>query len=249
MLKNYGLSVKLQFSRFNLVVLNFRTIVRGFLKDFAQPVMDIGDRIVNATVELYDQISKDLLPTPEKSHYIFNLRDLSKCVQGILQADSGVIREAKQMLRLFYHECLRVFHDRLINLEDKSYFYRLLSDICSRTFSDEVLQLPENEEIIQHPPMLLFGDFLIFGTEKQDRLYEEITNIDKTKLVLQEYLEDYCITTAKEMNIIFFMDAVEHLCRLARILRSDRGNGLLVGVGGMGKQSLTKLASHMNGYP
>lgn len=50
------------------------------------------------------------------------------------------------------------------------------------------------------------------------------------------------------MQIIFFMDAIEHVCRLARILRSERGNGLLVGVGGMGKQSLTKLASHLNGY-
>lgn len=50
------------------------------------------------------------------------------------------------------------------------------------------------------------------------------------------------------MKIIFFMDAIEHVCRLARILRSERGNGLLVGVGGMGKQSLTKLASHLNGY-
>lgn len=210
--------------------------------------MDMGDRIVNATVELYDKIAKDLLPTPEKSHYIFNLRDLSKCVQGILQADSGVIREPSQMLRLFYHECLRVFHDRLINLEDKSYFYRLLCDICSSTFSDPVLHLPDNEVIIQNPPTLLFGDFLVFGSEKKDRLYEEITDLEKTKNVLQEYLEDYCITTTKEMSLIFFMDAVEHLCRLARILRSDRGNGLLVGVGGMGKQSLTKLASHMNGY-
>ena len=59
----------------------------------------MGDKLVNAAVELYTKISNDLLPTPEKSHYIFNLRDLSKCVQGILQADSGVIREPKQMLR------------------------------------------------------------------------------------------------------------------------------------------------------
>ena len=34
------------------------------------------------SVEIYMRMSTDLLPTPAKSHYIFNLRDLSKCVQG-----------------------------------------------------------------------------------------------------------------------------------------------------------------------
>lgn len=68
------------------------------------------------------------------------------------------------------------------------------------------------------------------------------------KSMLQDYLEDYQFSVGKEMGMIFFTDAIEHACRLARILRSERGNGLLVGVGGMGKQSLTKLASHVNGY-
>ena len=35
------------------------------------------------SVEIYGRLSTDLLPTPAKSHYIFNLRDLSKCIQGI----------------------------------------------------------------------------------------------------------------------------------------------------------------------
>ncbi|KAL7297685.1 hypothetical protein TKK_0009351 [Trichogramma kaykai] len=227
----------------------FRSIMRGFLKDFAQPVVDIGDRVVSAAVEIYGRIAEDLLPTPEKSHYIFNLRDLSKCIQGILQADSGVVREAKHLLRLFYHECLRVFHDRLINSQDKTYFYRLLSGICSTTFSDAVLELPEtDEELMANPPLLLYGDFLEFGAPPDKRLYEEIVDLDRTRVVLQDYLDDYCVQTSKDMSLIFFLDAIEHLCRLARILRSERGNGLLVGVGGMGKQSLTRLASHMNGY-
>lgn len=64
----------------------------------------------------------------------------------------------------------------------------------------------------------------------------------------QDYLMDFNLVTSKEMRLIFFMDAIEHICRLARLLRAERGNGLLVGVGGMGKQSLTKLGAHLNGY-
>ncbi|CAG2068914.1 unnamed protein product, partial [Timema podura] len=71
--------------------------MRGFLEDFSPAVQDIGDSIVNASVEIYDRIAKDLLPTPAKSHYVFNLRDLSKCIQGVLQADSGTMREAQEM--------------------------------------------------------------------------------------------------------------------------------------------------------
>lgn len=181
-----------------------------------------------------------MLPTPDKSHYIFNLRDLSKCIQGILQASSLHYNMEIQILRLFYHETTRVFHDRLINEEDKNIFKQLMRSVCVEHFNRPVYHDTE-------PPML-YGDFMIFGKARADRIYEEIKDHKKLESILMDYVEDYNIVTGKRMNLILFQDALEHAVRLARLLRSDRGNGLLVGVAGMGKQSLTKLAAHVNEY-
>ncbi|XP_026011535.1 dynein heavy chain 6, axonemal-like [Astatotilapia calliptera] len=67
-----------------------------------------------------------------KSHYVFNLRDLSKCVQGILQCEPSQVRDKTQIFRLFCHECQRVFHDRLINTQDKTYFNTIICEMASK---------------------------------------------------------------------------------------------------------------------
>jgi len=62
----------------------FQAILHGFFSDFPQAVRQCADPIVQAASEIYCRMSTDFLPTPAKSHYVFNLRDLSKCVQGQL---------------------------------------------------------------------------------------------------------------------------------------------------------------------
>lgn len=69
------------------------------MEDFVPEVSCLGDNIVNAAVDVYLKICAELLPTPAKSHYVFNLRDLSKSMQGVLQADAAYMRSPQAMLR------------------------------------------------------------------------------------------------------------------------------------------------------
>ena len=64
--------------------------------------------------------------------------------------------------------------------------------------------------------------------------------------ILDEYLDDYNQINTAQMKLVLFLDAVRHVCRIARIVRQPLGNALLLGVGGSGRQSLTRLAAHMS---
>lgn len=56
----------------------FTVLLGFFLKRATDPVKDILGSIVEGVLYIYDTVRKELLPTPSKSHYTFNLRDISK---------------------------------------------------------------------------------------------------------------------------------------------------------------------------
>lgn len=65
---------------------------------------------------------------------------------------------------------------------------------------------------------------------------------------LVDYMMQYNSQNPKQMNLVFFKDAITHLSRVCRVLRQPRGNSLLIGVGGSGRQSMTRMASSIQGY-
>jgi len=77
----------------------FTSILDGFLEEFPRNIANLSTEVVEASVEVYLRISEGLLPTPTKSHYVFNLRDLSKTIQGVLQADFVTIPDPTHLYR------------------------------------------------------------------------------------------------------------------------------------------------------
>ena len=82
----------------------FDTIVSNSLSKFTEDVRDLSKSVVQATIAVYQKVSAGLLPTPSKSHYTFNLRDLAGVFQGMLSASPRRVTTVPGFLRLWIHE-------------------------------------------------------------------------------------------------------------------------------------------------
>lgn len=155
-------------------------------------------------------------------------------------------------MALWKHECIRVISDRFTNQPDKDWFEKTMKRVIGEELGEDMQAMTEN--------MPYLVDFLrdapeATGDEPEDadfetpKVYELIPSFEGLEERLQFYLEQYNESIrGAGMDLVFFRDAMIHLMRVSRIIRTPRGNALLVGVGGSGKQSLTRLASFIAGY-
>lgn len=188
---------------------------------------------VAGTVDMYTQITQNLLPIPAKFHYTFNLRDVAKVFQGILMTKSSSITSSDIFARLWLHECSRVFNDRLINDADRNFFKTTANELLKSKL--KVNWNLKDIDLYSGKTQVIFS--VLLRVDQEDVLYEEITDKNKLFKTLEEKLTDYNISCSSsgKMDLVFFDDAISHICRISRILRQPRGNAMLIGVSGCGK--------------
>ncbi|XP_018058898.1 PREDICTED: dynein heavy chain 9, axonemal [Atta colombica] len=203
---------------------------------FDQAVQTFIDPLIEAALYLHDKIATTFLPTVIKFHYVFNLRDLTNIFQGMLFARGDVLPLPSHVIRLYAHEAMRVYRDKLINFEDQKVFDQLLL----KALRKNIPELNKNEISLEQP--LIYCHFVEGIGEPK---YAPVKNWTQFVKLLDEALLNYN-ELVSAMNLVLFEDAIYHVCRINRILEAPRGNALLVGVGGSGKQSLSRLASFVS---
>nr|XP_022920640.1 dynein heavy chain 5, axonemal [Onthophagus taurus] len=233
---------------FTVIGTGYYNIKRGFTPE----VRNLVKKLIPLTRVLWKTTRSNLLPTPAKFHYIFSLRDLSRIWQGLVGTLSTVIESEGCMMVLWKHECTRVFADRLTVMDDKNWFDNKLLGIVESELGEEMR--------IKTEPTPVFVDFMRdapepTGDEGEDadmelpKVYEPVINNDELRERLDMFLAQFNeMVRGSGMDLVFFPDAMWHLVKISRVIRHPRGNVMLVGVGGSGKQSLTKLSSFIAGY-
>ncbi|CAI5671192.1 unnamed protein product [Oreochromis niloticus] len=232
--------LKRQFSIFNCTLPSnssidkiFGTVAQGYFcpdRGFPGPVCQLAAVLVPSTRRVWQAVK----------------------AKGILTVKSEVCQSSELLSALFHHECCRAIADRFVDGGDRRAFGSIVEAV---TVEDHGRALTEHAQWNS-----CFVDFLreapeATGDEPEDaelealKVYEPIPSLDLLAERLSVFQQQYNeAVRGGAMDLVFFKDALIHLMRISRILRTPQGNALLVGVGGSGKQSLARLASFIAGY-
>lgn len=86
----------------------------------------------------------------------------------------------------------------------------------------------------------IFGDFI------SALFYEDLADMGTLRIFMQTQLDDYNSSPGMvKMDLVLFKEAIEHITRIIRVISQPKGNMLLIGIGGSGRQSLTRLAAYI----
>ena len=131
----------------------------------------------------------------------------------MLMTKTVSVPSADVFTRLWIHECSRVFNDRLINEEDRGFFKELIGDLLKSKFKVNW----NKDDIFEGKGLIIFS--MLLRLDAEDKLYEEIQDKNKLFKMLEDKLADYNLSCTNVMDLVFFDDAINHICRISRILR------------------------------
>ncbi|NXH98563.1 DYH9 protein, partial [Pachycephala philippinensis] len=204
--------------------------------NFSEAVQKSAQQLIALALGLHRKVAATFLPTAVKFHYVFNLRDFSNIFQGILFSTPECLKQPQDLVKLYLHESNRVYRDRMVEEMDYDTFDKIQREMVKKCYDDieDTLEQAKHMNIYCH-----------FAKGLGEPGYRPVPSWEELNQILVEALDNYNEVNAA-MSLVLFEDAMCHVCRINRILEAPRGNALLVGVGGTGKQSLTRLAAFLS---
>ncbi|XP_061172861.1 cytoplasmic dynein 1 heavy chain 1-like isoform X1 [Saccostrea echinata] len=194
------------------------------LKPYAEP-------LTNAMVEFYlmsqEKFTQDMQP-----HYVYSPREMTRWVRGICEALRPLDNlDVDGLVRIWAHEALRLFQDRLIEDEERRWTDENVDAVAFKNFPNI-----NSEAALARP--ILFSNWLSKDYVPVDR--EKLREYVKARLKVF-YEEEL------DVPLVLFDEVLDHVLRIDRIFRQPQGHVLLIGVSGSGKTTLSRFVAWMNG--
>ena len=209
----------------------YRTFNGGMMKMFPN-LKGETEAMTEAMVEVYAE-NQTRFTTKIQPQYFYSPRELSRWVRGIYEAivnmDQGVTKE--ELTRIWTHEGLRLFCDRLVRDEDRKWCNDKICEVAQKWFAGV-----DFEVALKQP--IFYTSWLSKDTRQVER--------DDLKEFLSARLRVF-YEEELDVPLVVFDEVLGHILRIDRVLRQPMGHLLLCGDSGAGKTVLSKFVSWMNG--
>uniref|UniRef100_A0A7E4ZT92 Dynein heavy chain, cytoplasmic n=1 Tax=Panagrellus redivivus TaxID=6233 RepID=A0A7E4ZT92_PANRE len=209
----------------------YGTFVRAIFRR-TPSLRNMSEPITSAMVDFYLQ-SQARFTQDDQPHYVYSPRELTRWVRGISEAIAPLDEvPIDAIVRLWGHEALRLFHDRLVHDHERQFTEDLVDTIAGIYFD----RLTSVKDALKRP--LLFSNWLSAN-------YAPVSRED-----VREYVAARLRTFYEEeldVKLVLFDQLVDHVLRIDRIFRQPQGHVLLIGVSGAGKTTLSRFVAWING--
>lgn len=223
-----------------------------FSHGFTDKIVLLAKNVASAICSMLKHIAKLFPLTPQKSHYVFSLHDAWRVFQGISMVPAKKLLHQEKLIRLWSHETLRVYSDRVTDSGDRDRLVHTITMVCRENYKIDLTKAlgkrnpidggTVTENAIQN---LLFGNFM--EPDSDVKTYDEIDEMPKLMKIMNYYLNEFNRNATNRLNVVFFRSAVAHVMRVSRAIHLPQGHCLLIGDGGSGRRTTVRLASSMAG--
>jgi len=208
------------YGTFNTAMLKLIPTLRGY-----------ADALTQAMIQVYVQSQKrftaDIQP-----HYVYSPRELTRWVRAIYEAIRPLeTLSLEGLVRIWAHEALRLFADRLITDEERQWTDETVNRVALEHF-------PNIDEVAALERPILFSNWL-------SKNYVPVSRPQLRDFV-KARLHTFC-EEELDVPLILFNDVLEHVLRIDRVFRQPQGHLILIGVSGSGKTTLSRFVAWMNG--